>query len=67
MHWCFNVNVSSITMRQSPAVRIPEIMIAYKPMASEGTWYWEAEGILCNVTKLKNPITVKGSEYGNMV
>ena len=35
--------------------------------ASEGTQYWGAEGILCGVMKLKDPIFAKGREYGNML
>ena len=39
----------------------------YNTMASEDTPYWGAEGILCIVMKLRNPIFAKGREYGNML
>ena len=34
---------------------------------SEGTYYWGAEGILCQVMKLKYLIVAKDRESGNML
>ena len=39
----------------------------YNTMASEDAQYWGAEGILCIVMKLRNPIFAKAREYGNML
>ena len=48
-------------------IRYVCVTIRYHARVSEGTQYWGAEGILCRIMKLKNPIITVGRASGNML